>query len=260
MTMLNIKEIDQTLVLTIDRLANQNCLNLGVLDELHKALDQAEQNPNCILIILEGQPGFFCTGMDFHEIVSWQQDPDFQQKIHAWTSSYIQLLHRFTTIPKVIAAVVDGKAIGGGVGLAAACDYVIATENSQFRLTEVLWELLPAMVAPYLIRRIGFQKAYEMTLTARSVSAGEAQQLHLVDEISQNKEESLTEFTRRISRLKNSTIQNFKTYFKGLWVIDERMESNAIRETSGLLQQESVKKNIQEFIMYGRTPWQQTKQ
>lgn len=251
-----VEEDTHALSLTINRLPEKNSINITLLKEIHQALDQAEQNKSCSLIILKGQEGLFCTGMDFNEILSWKQQTDYSKKTFEWTSLYMHTLRRFATSSKVIISQLDGKVIAGGLGLVAASDYVIATERTEFKLTEALWELLPAMVAPYLIRRIGFQKAYEMTLTARTVPAAEALDWHLVDQINPRLDEALEDLTRRIHRLQGSTIQRLKAYFRGIWLIDEKTEANAIEETSRALQTQIVQENISNFVEHQKAPWQ----
>ncbi|NUR28322.1 MAG: enoyl-CoA hydratase, partial [Catenulispora sp.] len=96
--------------------------------------------------------------------------------------AFFDLLTRFTQAPVIVAAAVDGRVAGGGVGLVAACDFVVATEASTFGLPEALWGLLPCCVLPFLIRRVGFQRAHAMALTTRPVAGAEAAAWGLVDE------------------------------------------------------------------------------
>lgn len=250
-----VTESEHALTLTINRPAHNNSINTLLLNEINQALDIAAENQNIALIVLEGQKDLFCSGMDFHEILSWQAQANEAQKIREWTSLYMQTLRRFSLSQKVIVTKLDGKVIAGGTGLVAACDYVISTENTQFKLTEVLWGLLPAMVTPYLIKRIGYQKAYSMTLTARSVPAKEASQWGLIDEINPNSNAALSEFNRRIKRLNQNTIFDMKSYFRKFSRIDELAEAKAIEETTRLLQNPVVRKNIRNFVEQGTLPF-----
>ena len=143
---------------------------------------QIENDPRCRMVIWEGQHGWFSTGIDFGDVQAAQSANP--QDWRLLLSEYIRTLKRFTLIPKVIAAKVDGQAIAGGVGFAAASDLVFATPSSQFSLSEALWGLLPARPLPSLIRRAGFQTAYRMTLTTLPVSAPQGQAVHSVDEVS----------------------------------------------------------------------------
>src|SRR5439155_22787849 len=86
------------------------------------------------------------------------------------TGSYITLSH------------VQGKANAGGIDIVAACDIVLADHAAQFSLSELLFGLFPACVLPFLIRRVGFQKAHYMTLMTQPISAQRAHTWGLVDE------------------------------------------------------------------------------
>ncbi|HEW98420.1 MAG: enoyl-CoA hydratase [Candidatus Parabeggiatoa sp. nov. 3] len=257
---INIKHSVGSLTITFNRLVQQNSINAVFLQELNEVLDQAEQDATCRLVILEGQQGVFCTGMDFTEIVQRESQKDIEADRFFTPSHYMETLKRLTLIPKVIISKVDGKVIAGGIGLVAASDLVIATPRSQFSLSEALWGLLPANVIPYLIRRVGYQPAYKMTLTTLPISAQEAYRIHLVDELTETPDDSIRKLKPRIIRLSDSTIGNMKQYFRKMWLITEQMEEMAISEFSKLISQPKVKDNIRNFVEYGQFPWENRKQ
>ena len=155
---------------TIDRLESENSMNRTFLRELNGVLDRAEADPACRLLVIAGPKGVFCTGMDFGEVVADADAAGTDGDDGTDHPMYRDLFKRRSLTPTVIVSLVDGRASAGGIGLVAASDYVVATPRSQFSLSEGLWGLLPAMVAPYLIRRIGFQNAYRMTLTTLPVT------------------------------------------------------------------------------------------
>lgn len=216
---------------TLNRPEQQNSINSQMLKELHLVLDQVEQNSTIRILLLTGKADVFCTGLDLKEVSKNKQE------IEAWATEFIRLLKRFTNTSKVIGVVVDGKAIAGGLGLIAASDWAIATQKSTFKLTEGLWELLPAMIAPFLIRRMGFQQTYSMTLTCRGITAQEAFANKLLDEIEDNVEQALEKLIVRIGRVKESTILEAKQYFNQLHPISDETEQNAIREFTKLMLQ-----------------------
>jgi polyketide biosynthesis enoyl-CoA hydratase PksH len=168
----------------------------------------------------------------------------------------MEMLKRLTLIPKVIISKVDGKVIAGGIGLAAASDLVIATPRSQFSLSEALWGLLPCSVIPYLIRRVGYQPAYKMTLTTLPISAIDAYRIHLVDELTDTPDDSIRKLKPRLIRLSDTTILTMKQYFRKMWLITEAMEDVAVSEFSKLISQPTVRENIRNFVEYGQFPWE----
>ena len=118
--------------------------------------------------------------------------------------------------------------MAGGMGLVAASDLVFAHSNATFSLSEVLWGLLPAMVMPFLIRRVGYQNAYRLTLTASTINADEARAMYLADEVGEDIESRLQAMTRRLGRVQVETVKDLKNYFRKMWIIDEAMEKTAI--------------------------------
>ncbi|HEY0792104.1 MAG TPA: enoyl-CoA hydratase-related protein [Chthoniobacterales bacterium] len=243
------------LVVTISRPHRRNSINSTLIRELGAALDLAEKSPDCRTVVLEGAPGVFCTGMDFEEVAA---HAGAQAAETIRLSEYLALLKRFTLSPKVIVSRLDGKVIAGGIGLVAASDLVLSTERSEFSLSEALWGLLPCCVLPFLIRRTGFQKAYFMTLTTRTLSAAEANAIHLVDELTNNLEESLRKLTLRLNLLEERTIADMKRYFHELNGIRPETEKAAITEISRLAGQELVQRNINNYVTRGTFPWERS--
>lgn len=248
-----LSEVNSGIEITLNRSEHENTLNEQLINELHQVLDDAEKNPAYRIIALKGQQGLFCTGMDFHEALHAIAQ---EKEMLAWSSLYMRLLKRFASSAKIIIAMVDGQVLAGGMGLVAASDLVIATPQSQFCLSEALWGLLPANVLPYLIRRIGFQKAYAMTLTTQTIMGQEAQAIHLVDELTEQLDDTLRKYTLRLSRLTEQTIRNLKNYFQKMWILNENMEKMAALELTRLMQEPTVQQNIKQFIENGKLPWE----
>ena len=204
-------------------------------------------------MVIAGTPGLFCTGMDFQEaaanaaIKSTESPP---------ISAYLQLLKRFTLTSKVIVCRLDGKVIAGGVGLVAASDIVISSERTELSLSEALWGLLPCSVIPFLIRRVGFQKAYFMTLTTKPISAREAHAIHLVDELTDHLDETLRKLTLRLNLLDDEIIVDMKRYFQKMVGITPEIELAATKEFARLAAQPRVQQYIANYVTKGVFPWE----
>ncbi len=248
-----VNDIQHGISVTLNRPEQKNALNSLSLSELQNVISEAEKNPACRVIILKGQQGLFCTGMDFHEAI--EHIPQGKEAAQ-WSSHYMALLKRISLSSKIVIAQVDGQVMAGGIGLVAASDLVIATSKSQFSLSEALWALLPANVLPYLIRRVGFQKAYLMTLTTQTLSAAEAHTINLVDELTDQPEDVLKKLMLRFVRLEQQTVSDLKRYLRKLWIIDEKMEQTAIQELARLIQEPRVQGNIKRFVEQGKFPWE----
>lgn len=244
-----VEETPWGLAITLHRPAAQNALNAALLRELRQALDQAERRPRTRLVVLQGAPGVFCTGLDF---AAPAEDAAAGEPGGA---DYMATLKRLSESPKIVIAKVDGRAVAGGVGLAAACDLVVATSRAKFALTEALWGLLPCCVLPFLIRRIGYQKAYAMTLTTRTVEAAEAERMGLVDQLHEEPDEAVRLLRLRLEKLDEGTIRDLKAYFRKNWILDEALERTAVAEIDRLAATPRVRENIRRYVTEQKFPW-----
>jgi len=239
----------RALSITLNRPDARNGICRGLLEELHRALDEAETDREVKVVILEGRDGIFCTGMDFREVLEPAQEG-------ADTGLYMRLLRRFSESPRAVIAKVDGQVLAGGVGFVAAADLVVASPRSTFALSEALWGLLPAQVLPYLVRRVGFQRAYAMALTTQTVSAEEAREGQLVDLLAADPDDEVRRLCLRLGRLDARTVVDLKRYCRRLWVIGEEMEQLAVTTTTDLLRSDRVRHNIRAYVEQSRFPWE----
>lgn len=242
----------RVVTITLNRPERNNSINGALLRDITAALDAAERSPTCRAVILQGRPGLFCTGMDFVEAAQAQGGARDMMAI----DGYMGLLKRFAASPKAIIARLDGKVVAGGVGFAAACDLVVATPRTEFSLSEALWGILPCCVIPFLIRRVGFQKAYAMTLTTRTWSAAEAAAISLVDEVTEAPEESIRKLMLRLGLLEDETVLDLKNYFRKMWMLSPEMEQVAVAEIARLVEKPRVRKGISDYVATGRFPWE----
>jgi polyketide biosynthesis enoyl-CoA hydratase PksH len=235
------------LVVRLHRPERKNSLNALAVKEINLALDAAEADAACRAIILEGESKIFCSGMDFEEAAAANGA--------LAPENYMALLDRFSTTNRIVIAKVDGICSAGGVGLAAAADLVISTRQSQFSLPEALWGLLPCCVIPFLIRRVGFQKAYAMTLTTQPVSAEEAHRVHLVDEVADNPDDSIRKLMLRMGKIDPRSVRRLKDYFRAMWILDGAMEQRAVDEIKTIVTQPEVRERIERFVSRQQMPW-----
>jgi polyketide biosynthesis enoyl-CoA hydratase PksH len=247
-----VKEGSRQLTAQISRPDSANSINSTLIQELHQALDWAERIPDCRTFVLAGLPGVFCTGLDFREAV---QRADVASESDQ-AAEYLRLLKRLTLSPRIVVCRVDGRVVAGGVGLVAAADIVLATPRAEFSLPEALWGLLPCCVLPFLLRRIGYQKAYFLTLTTRTMTAQEALSTHLVDELSENLDDTLRKLTLRLNLLDDRVILDLKGYFQQISGIPPGIEQIAVQEINRLAGQAHVRENISNYIQRGLLPWE----
>ena len=226
---LDVRSDSDVLTVGIDRVPQQNAINGTLLAEMHAVLDEAERLPDCRQVVIHGASGVFCTGMDFADATGSPQSV-----AERGGAEFLGLLKRLTTVPRVVVSVVDGRATGGGVGIAAASDFVVATPRAVFSLPEALWGLLPCCVLPFLIRRVGFQPAYAMGLSTLPVTAEQAHRIHLADELAPSRSISCGGCGNGC-RNSTTTIGAMKRYQRDLWFLSEETERAAIAEFTRLM-------------------------
>jgi polyketide biosynthesis enoyl-CoA hydratase PksH len=239
------------LTVAIDRVPQQNAINGTLMAELHAVLDEAERLPGCRQVVIRGAAGVFCTGMDFADATGSPQSV-----AERGGAEFLGLLKRLTTVPLVVVSVVDGRATGGGVGIAAASDFVVATPRAVFSLPEALWGLLPCCVLPFLIRRVGFQPAYSMSLSTLPVTAEQAHRIHLADELAAEPEQFLRRLRQRVSKLDGATIAAMKRYQRDLWFLSAETERAAVAQFTQLMSSPQVRERISGFVTAQVFPWE----
>jgi polyketide biosynthesis enoyl-CoA hydratase PksH len=238
----------------IHRPAANNSINAELTDELGAVLREAEEDERVRVVVLEGNASAFCTGLDFEEFVRGTADGEgvFERDALA----YYDVLKAMVESPKVILALVAGKVNAGGVGFVAAADLVIAGPGASFALSELLFGLLPACVLPFLIRRVGFQKAQQLALTTQAIDAGEAYRWGLVDECAEDPEQALRRRLPRMARLAPEAVGRLKGYMNELWCVSDKTRQLAVGTISGLLARPETQAKIQRFVREGAFPWQ----
>lgn len=188
-----------------------NTINDLLVDECLHALTQYEQQAT--IVVLEGLPEVFCFGADFKGM---QQSGNGHPSNNKGPEPLYDLWYKLATGPFITVAHVRGKANAGGIGFVSACDIVLAEEAAVFSLSELLFGLLPACVMPFLIRRIGFQKAQYLTLMTKPVTVQQAHSWGLVDAYDTNSDSLLRTHLLRLRYLSKTGVQRYKKYMTRL--------------------------------------------
>ena len=140
---------------------------------LTAAIEAALTGPARVVVLTGASADVFCLGLALDAAA------DGAPATHAFAA----LFARLHTSPKPLVAAIDGAAIGGGLGLACACDWVVATDRSTFGLPELLWGLVPAIIWPVVTDRMAPHVTRQWTISAHSRRAVEAHTAGVVDEV-----------------------------------------------------------------------------
>jgi len=180
---LELERAGTTATLWLNRPEVHNAFNEILIAELDAALAQLERDPGVRVLVVAGRGTSFCAGADLRWMERAAAAPEQDNLRDA--QAFAAMLYRLAHFPKPTLARVHGAAVGGGVGLAAACDLCLAGSEASFAMTEVRLGLIPAVISPYVVRAIGARQSLRYMQTAERVGAPQAQALGLVNEVAQ---------------------------------------------------------------------------
>jgi methylglutaconyl-CoA hydratase len=198
------------LTLTLDRPDKRNALDGSTIEALHHALEQADLDAGTRVIALRGAGKDFCAGADLDELLaSAERDPEENERSALRLG---KLFLRLRELPKPVVAIVHGRALAGGAGLATACDLVLARESAQVGYPEISRGFVPAMVMTMLRRQLGERRAFELVATGRLLSAREAFEAGLVSRVlpDQGFESAVAEVLAQLARSSMSALALIK--------------------------------------------------
>jgi len=166
---------------TLTRPELHNAFNEVVIAELAGAFRALDADESVRVVVLAAEGKSFCAGAD----VNWMKrmvDYSFEENL-ADANDMADMLRAIRECSKPVVARVHGAAIGGGVGLVAACDMAVAVRSAIFSLSEVKLGILPAVISPYVLEKIGPGAARRYGITAERFDADEARRIGLINEV-----------------------------------------------------------------------------
>ena len=172
---------NQIATVTLSRVEVHNAFNDEMLKSLIKTFSTLGNDENIRAIILQAEGKSFCAGAD----LSWMKSTanyTYDENL----KDAMQLAEMFKTIykcPKPVIGRIQGTAIGGGVGLVSVCDFSCALDSAKFSLSEVKIGLIPAVISPFVLRKIPLSHAKRYFLTGERIDAHEAKRIGLISEV-----------------------------------------------------------------------------
>src|SRR5262249_4847270 len=166
----NHPSIAGAVVLSLNRPESRNAMSIDLLAAVHARVDAIAADGAARVVVLTGAGKVFCAGMDLQQVLD---EPGAPLRL---LSSLADLTLKIRALSAVVVAKVNGAAIGGGCGLACVCDFAITHADSKMGFPEVDLGVCPAVVAPWLVRRIGPGRARRMLLSRGVLTGREAPQ------------------------------------------------------------------------------------
>ncbi|GAB4185068.1 MAG: enoyl-CoA hydratase-related protein [Wenzhouxiangellaceae bacterium] len=164
--------------LTLNRPELHNAFDDRLVSELHQRLDAIAEDRGLRVVVLTGAGASFSAGADLNWMRRMAAASEAENEADALALAL--LLRRLDTLPQATIAHIRGAALGGGMGLVCCCDIAIADESAVFGLTEVHLGLIPAVISPYVVARIGAGQARALAVSGRRIKASEALRIGLI--------------------------------------------------------------------------------
>jgi methylglutaconyl-CoA hydratase len=192
-----------------------NAFPAQLLHNLTNEITSLSTRPDVLVLVIKSQgTGVFCAGASFDELMAITN----QKEGEAFFAGFANLINAMRKCPKLIIGRIQGKAVGGGVGIAAACDYTLATKQASIKLSELAIGIGPFVIEPAVSRKIGKTALAEMTLAAhewktadwakeKGLYANTFETIDLLDE-------ALIEFSSRLASFNPEALFEIK---KVLW-------------------------------------------
>jgi len=201
------------LTVTLNRPEKKNAIDTPMIAALLGAIERADLDAEVRVVALRGAGADFCAGMDLNELLA-SADKTVEQNRQA-ALRFGEIFMRIRKLPKPVVAVVHGRALAGGCGLATACDLLVATESAKFGYPEVQRGFVPAIVMTLLKRTVGEKVAFDLAATGRILSAPEAAELGLVSRVYEDSdfEEQVGEVLRALAASSASALAFTKQQF-----------------------------------------------
>ncbi len=166
---------------TLNRPGKRNALDRATIAALTAAFERCAADAAVRLVQITGAGPIFCAGADLHEMQAQAQAGEAANLADA--EALAAMLVALDSLPKPTLARVNGDGYGGALGLLAACDIVVAVEDARFAFTEVRLGIIPAVISPFVLRKLGESAARRYFLTAETLSAATLAALGLVHEV-----------------------------------------------------------------------------
>jgi methylglutaconyl-CoA hydratase len=166
---------------TLNRPDVRNAFNSSTIAELALAFDELGQDEDIRAIVLAATGPAFCAGADLNWMKEMAGYSDSENLADA--TRLADMLRTIYLCPKPVVAKIQGDCYAGGMGLVAACDIAVASSAAHFCLSEVKLGLIPATIAPYVIKAMGENAARRYALTAERITAQEAHRIGFVHEL-----------------------------------------------------------------------------
>jgi methylglutaconyl-CoA hydratase len=201
------------LTATLNRADKRNAIDTAMIDALLAGVERADLDAAVRVVAVRGAGPDFCAGMDLNELLA-SADHSLEQNRTA-ALHFAEIFTQMRRLPKPVVALVQGRALAGGCGLATACDLILAAESARFGYPEVQRGFVPAIVMTMLRRAVGEKVAFDLAATGRVLNGTEAAAIGLISRVYEDAdfEEQAGEVLRVLAEASPSALAFTKQQF-----------------------------------------------
>ena len=239
----------QLVHLKLNFVEKRNILSLEMIQDLTEAIESLSQDSDIKLVILSGSGRHFCAGGDLKWMLLKENCSDIENL------NQVQILFKmyqaFYQFPLPIIGRVQGSVFGGALGLAALCDIVLADKNSRFCFSEIKLALIPALIAPWVLKKMPAGKVRELMLSGRVFESKEALDWGLVHFEGERKdcEERLNQIIQQFLSYDSVALKQIKKLLNAMDDLSETERNNySLQALAERRKSPEVSKRIQKFF------------
>lgn len=236
--------------LALNRPEVRNAMNTRMIQEITDAFLYLHNNSEIRIIVLSGNGTSFCAGVDLKLMkeygnMSWDENVDSGNKLE-------EMYHAVDSCSKAVVGKIHGHAFGGGFGLCTVCDIVVAEEDTLFSLSEVLLGIIPAVIGPYSVRKIGHSYFRALGISGERFDGKFAEQIGLVHySVHENElDETTNSVVNQLLKASPKAISHFKEYCRNMDNI------NSVELLADLRASEEGQEGLSAFLEKRRPSWE----
>ena len=247
--------------LMLNRPDRRNALTHAMMLELADAFARVRDDQTCRVLVLRGAGGHFCAGGDLDAMADMPPKPA-TGATDPLVPAYRQLgdaLLALNHLPQAVVAIVEGSAVGGGLGLACCSDVVIVHESARLGMPEPKWGFIPSQILPFVVRRVGEGAARDLAVTGRVIDGAEAHRLGIGRHFCASTAElnrTLKAVLDDVLKLEPQALATVKRLVLSSATADDRaVLDDAAESLVGLLRRPEAAEGIKAFMAKQAPPW-----
>ncbi len=239
---------------TLNRPQARNAFDARMVTGLCGIFEHLAGDPKVRGVVLSGSGPVFCAGVD----LTWMADSASEKERIRDAELLMRMLRAIDGCPAPVVGRIHGAAFGGGLGLVALCDIVVASDDARFALREVRVGLVPAVIAPFLLRKVGVSRFQRFALTGEPFTAGVAKDIGLVHEVVPEKEldAAVGEVTEQVLQAAPLATRATKELLRRLPALpEEEARANCIESNAQIRGTEEAQEGLRAFAQKRPPSW-----